>query len=166
MVSACLLGVACAHDGRPRLDEELAGALAGGAVLPVCPEQLGGLPTPRPPAEIAGGSGAEVLRGRARVLTARGHDVTRQYLRGAREVCRLAGMAGCSGAVLRPRSPACGPASHYDGSFASRLVRGMGVTAGALSERGVLVLTPKDYLEEAAHRKRGGSCARESGRAD
>ncbi|MFO8061261.1 MAG: DUF523 domain-containing protein [Bacillota bacterium] len=147
MVSACLLGVACAYDGRPRRDGQLLEGLAGRCILPVCPEQLGGLPTPRTPAEITGGGGSEVLRGRARVLIATGDDVTRQYLRGAREVCRLAEELGTSEAVLKPGSPACGPESHYDGTFTSRRVEGMGVAARALWERGVRILTPKGYLE-------------------
>lgn len=153
MVSACLLGVPCAYDGRDRRDDRLVEILAAGPVLPVCPEQLGGLPTPRTPAEITGGSGAEVLEGRARVRTACGEDVTQQYLRGASRVCRLAERAGCSRAVLKPRSPACGPDGHYDGTFTSTLIRGMGVVAQALSERGVSVSTPKDYQERATERK-------------
>ena len=108
LVSACLLGLRTRYDGG-RLSEPLAEALLGHyRVIPVCPEQLGGLPTPRPPAEILGGDGAEVLSGTARVVNAQGEDVTRAFLCGAEEVLRLARLFGVRRAFLKAGSPSCG----------------------------------------------------------
>lgn len=152
MVSACLMGAACAYDGEGREDEALQGILGVRWIVPVCPEQLGGLPTPRSPAEITGGSGVDVLCGRAEVRTGCGRDVTEHFRRGARETVRLAGLLGCSLAVFKPRSPSCGPGDHYDGSFTGRLVTGAGVTAEALRRQGVRVVTPMEYREAVQDR--------------
>ena len=98
-------------------------------LVPVCPEQLGGLPTPRPPAERRGD----------RVVTAAGADVTEQYRRGAEEAWRLCAALGCTAAVLKERSPSCGCGAVYDGTFSATLTAGDGVTAALLRERGVAV---------------------------
>ncbi len=152
MVSACLLGAACAYDGEGREDEVLRATLVGRWVVPVCPEQLGGLPTPRSPAEITGGSGRDVLCGRARVRTRCGRDVTREFRRGADETARLARLLGCRVAVFKPRSPSCGPRGHYDGSFTAGLIEGTGVAAEALRRQGVAVISPTEYTETVKHR--------------
>ena len=99
-------------------------------VVPVCPEQLGGLPTPRTPAERQGG----------RVVTKTGGDVTEQYLRGAAEAVRLAQLLGCSVAVLKERSPSCGSGAVYDGTFTGTLTDGFGTAAEALRTAGIRVL--------------------------
>ena len=130
LVSACLLGVSCRYDGRSKaypLVEELC---RRHEVVPVCPEQLGGLPTPRTPAERQGG----------RVVTKTGGDVTEQYLRGAAEVVRLARLLGCSVAVLKERSPSCGSGAVYDGTFTGTLTDGFGTAAEALRAAGIRVL--------------------------
>lgn len=108
-----------------------------GHALPFCPEQLGGLPTPRPAAEITGGDGAAVLDGAARVLTAGGEDVTAAFLRGAQEAVRLAQAADAGAALLRSGSPACGAGRIHDGSFTGRLTAGDGVAAAALRRLGL-----------------------------
>ncbi|NDY41970.1 DUF523 domain-containing protein [Dissulfurirhabdus thermomarina] len=108
LVSACLLGAACRYDGGSRLDPEVLAALAGRRVVPVCPEQLGGLATPRPAAALEGGDGLAVIEGRAAVRTVAGQDVTAQFLRGAEEAARLARRLGVARAVLKARSPSCG----------------------------------------------------------
>ena len=97
-------------------------------LVPVCPEQLGGLPTPRPPAERRGG----------RVVTQSG-DVTEQYLRGAEETLKLCKLLGCEAAVLKERSPSCGRGQVYDGTFSGTLTAGDGVTAELLAAHGILV---------------------------
>jgi len=149
LVSACLLGVECRYDGgtTPRpLPQRLA---AEGQVLPICPEQLGGLSTPRLPAEIQGGDGADVLEGRARVLDSAGADVSRQYLEGARMSLHLARLAGCRKAILKERSPSCGVAALRAGGS---LVTGMGVTAALLALEGVEVISDEDpALGERLH---------------
>ena len=112
LISACLLGLHTRHDGDHCRREEAA-ALAGQACLvPVCPEQLGGLSTPRVPVEIASGCGEDVIDGRARVVTVRGDDVTELFVRGARCVAELARICGATRAVLKEGSPSCGVTFH------------------------------------------------------
>jgi uncharacterized protein YbbK (DUF523 family) len=116
---------------------------SGRAVL-VCPEEEGGLGTPRPPAEVAGGDGERVLRGEARVLTDAGRDVTGEYLEGARIAVERASAAGCVAAVLKARSPACGCGAVYDGSFTHTLAAGDGVAAAALRRAGLELFTDEE----------------------
>lgn len=108
LVSACLLGLATRYDGRSKPCPRLAALLAGRFVVPFCPEQLGGLATPRPPADLVGGDGFDVLHGRAVVRTRQGGDVTPAFLRGAREVCFLASRYRVAAVFLKARSPSCG----------------------------------------------------------
>ena len=129
LVSACLLGCRCRYDGAAR-EHPLAGELARRHTLvPVCPEQLGGLPTPRSPAERRG----------ERVVTGDGADVTAQYRRGAEETLRLCRLLGCEAAVLKERSPSCGRGAVYDGTFSGALVSRDGVTAALLAAHGIPV---------------------------
>ena len=139
LVSACLLGMPVAYDGRGRLVSELLVLAARGCVVPVCPEVAGGLPVPRPTAEIVGGSGEDVLDGRARVVTVAGEDVTEAYLRGAECALAAARRYGVRAAILKQRSPSCGSACIYDGTHEGKLVEGQGVTAALLRRHGVEV---------------------------
>ena len=144
VVSACLLGVACNHEGRGSwrpVVEELAKRYR---LVPVCPEVLGGLTTPRPAAEISGGDGADVLAGSARVVNVEGGDVTAAYRRGAEAAVEVARAAGATHAVLKARSPSCGSSRIYDGTFSRRLVEGQGVTAAALRAAGVEVCSDEE----------------------
>lgn len=115
----------------------------GRAVL-VCPEEDGGLGTPRPPAEIVGGDGHDVLDGKARVVTKQGGDVTAEYVRGAELALAAARQAGATTAVLKSRSPSCGKGCVYDGSFTATLAEGDGVTAALLRRNGIEVLTDEE----------------------
>jgi uncharacterized protein YbbK (DUF523 family) len=142
LVSACLLGNPVRYDGRtagpvdPRLEEWS----RRGWVLPVCPEIEGGLPTPRPPAEIAGGaSGDQVLAGRARVLSPVGDDVTGAYVAGAETVLQLARSQGVRAAILKEGSPSCGTLQIHDGAFSGRRIPGRGVLGAALAAVGIPV---------------------------
>lgn len=129
LISACLLGCRCRYDGASKA-QPLAAALAERyELVPVCPEQLGGLATPRPPAERCG----------ERVLTAAGADVTEQYHRGAEEALALCRLVGCEAAVLKERSPSCGHGQIYDGTFTGMLTAGDGVTAELLSRHDIPV---------------------------
>lgn len=129
LVSACLLGACCRYDGASR-EHPLAKKLAERyPLIPVCPEQLGGLPTPRPPAERRG----------ERVVTQSGEDVTERYRRGAEETLRLCRMLDCEAAVLKERSPSCGAGAVYDGTFSGVLASGDGVTAALLRDGGIPV---------------------------
>jgi uncharacterized protein YbbK (DUF523 family) len=149
LVSACLLGQRVRYDGRDARVES--GILdrweAEGRIVPICPEVAGGLPTPRPPAEIQGGDGAAILSGKARVAT-RTADVTDAFLAGAEAALRLAHGHGISVAVLKDRSPSCASRLVYDGSFTGRAVRGLGVTAARLAAEGIRVFSEEE-LEAA-----------------
>lgn len=107
LVSACLLGVRCRYDGLSRECPELRRRLGARLPVPVCPEQLGGLPTPRAPMEVVGGAGRDVLEGRARVLAEDGTDRTAALIRGAEEALRIAGLVGARRACLKSESPSC-----------------------------------------------------------
>ena len=141
IVSACLCGIPCRYDGESREDPELMELVARGEAIPVCPEQLGGLPTPRVPAERQGD----------RVVTKTGVDVTAQYRRGAEEVLRLAQKLGCTAAVLKERSPSCGSGQIYDGTFTGTLTDGFGAAAQLLRAHGIRVMGESelaDFLAE------------------
>lgn len=130
LVSACLMGVRCRYDGGGKELAELPALLRRYHLVPVCGEVMGGLPTPRAPAERAG----------ERVLDRDGRDVTEAFRRGAEEAVRLAKLYGAKKALLKERSPSCASGSIYDGSFTGTLRDGWGVTAEALRESGVMVL--------------------------
>ncbi len=144
LVSACLAGRACRFDGSANPDDEVGRLVAEGRAVLICPEVDGGLGTPRPPAEIVGGDGRDVLAGRALVVTEDGTDVTEAYLRGARRALEAAREAGATAAVLKARSPSCGKGDIYDGSFSRALRSGDGVTAALLEANGVEVLTDEE----------------------
>ncbi len=131
LVSACLLGLRCRYDGESKPCPAIMQRLSAHEWVPVCPEQLGGLPTPRPPSEIRKG----------RVVNCQGRDVTAQYEKGAEEALRLYGTLGCGCAVLKARSPSCGLGQIYDGTFSGALTEGDGVTARKFRSSGIPVYT-------------------------
>lgn len=144
LISACLLGVKCRHNGRDSKSEEVMERFEGEELVPVCPEQLGGLSTPRPPAEIVGGDGEDVLNGCASVITVEGEDKTREFLDGAHQTLEIAKSHNTTHAVLKSKSPSCGCGQIYDGSFTSKLSVGDGVTAALLRRHGIHVITEAD----------------------
>ena len=135
LVSACLLGVRCNHRSQASPSSAVAALANEFRLLPCCPEVAGGLPTPRDAAERAPDG---------RVRTADGTDVTDFYERGAAAAVALAQSAGATRAVLKARSPSCGSAQVYDGSFSRTLVTGEGVTAAALREAGIEVVSDEE----------------------
>lgn len=137
LISACLLGSACRYDGGRKPVPGLEQLARRYALIPICPEQLGGLATPRPPAERVG----------QQVLTCHGGDVTVAYQAGAAEVLRLAQQLGCRKALLKAKSPSCGHGMIYDGSFTGTLTAGSGVTAQLLAEQGFSIWN-EDQWEE------------------
>lgn len=142
LVSACLLGVNCKYSGGNNLLDK---ALDLGChIVPVCPEQLGGLATPRPPAEIVGGDGHDILAGRAKVLTLSGENVTKHFIDGAEMTALLAEITGAQTAVLKANSPSCGVNHIYDGTFSHCKRSGDGVTAALLKQRGLKVITEEE----------------------
>ncbi len=144
LISACLAGRACRFDGTGALDDTVSELVAAGRAVLVCPEVDGGLGTPRPPAEIVGGEGIDVIEGRARVVTEDGLDVTEAYLAGARRALEAARGAGAGSAILKARSPSCGKGEVYDGSFSRTLTPGDGVTAALLRSNGITVVTDEE----------------------
>lgn len=140
LVSRCLLGHRVRYDGGAHGPFDLLQQwLDEGRVVALCPEVAGGLPTPRPPAEIAGGQGAQVLDGRLPVLTIDGADVTAAFVAGAQQALELVHEHGIRLALLKARSPSCGNLENYDGSFSGVRVAGEGVTAALLRRAGVQV---------------------------
>jgi len=139
LVSACLLGVNCRYNGIPKEDGEVKELLSREDItlIPVCPEQLGGLPTPRTPSERKG----------ELVVSSEGEDRTLAFIRGAEETLRIAKLYGCEAAILKERSPSCGNKEVYDGSFTGTLVTGEGVTAELLQKNGVRVFGESELSE-------------------
>ena len=129
IVSACLLGVQCRYNGTGGELERMPELMELAELIPVCPEILGGLPTPRPPAERMG----------ERVITCEGGDVTDAYQRGARETLKLAGVCGARLALMKARSPSCGAGEIYDGSFTHSRIPGDGAASEMLKANGIAV---------------------------
>ncbi|GHE47541.1 hypothetical protein GCM10017673_56670 [Streptosporangium violaceochromogenes] len=155
-MSACLMGRKVRYDGaaKPSGDALLAAWSQEGRLVPLCPEVEGGLPVPRPPAEIeSGAGGAAVLAGAAKVLTPDGTDVTASFLAGAQAALAVARSFGVRIAILKEGSPSCGGLTVYDGTFRGRRVPGVGVTTALLELHGVSVFT-EDHIAEAAVRLR------------
>lgn len=129
LVSACLLGVSCRYDGKSKPNENVIALKDRYNIIPVCPEIMGGLPTPRTASEIQG----------SQVVMGNGTNVTKEYRKGAEEVLRLCRLFGCKRAVLKEKSPSCGCGKVYDGTFSGKLIDGNGITAKFLMENGIEV---------------------------
>jgi len=130
MVSACLLGENCKYSGGNNRDEKVLAFLEGHEVFPVCPEVMGGLSVPRPPAEIVSG----------KVVNREGVSVDREFRRGAQKALEIAKREKIDLAILQPRSPSCGAREIYDGTFSGRRIPGSGVFAALMKENGFAVM--------------------------
>lgn len=137
LISSCLLGIECRYDGSHSRVDEIVKEAEEGQFIPVCPEQLGGLPTPRAPSRIARGDGKGVLAGHARVINSLGEDVTDAFMRGARETLKLARIAGARKALLKGGSPSCGLHTPYCETDTGC---GIGVTAALLLSAGIEII--------------------------
>lgn len=137
-VSACLVGINCKYNGGNNYNEKLFNLVKEGKAIPICPEQLGGLKTPRNPAEI------RIIDAKRYVITNQNEDVTLEYERGANEVLELAKKLNIKKAILQSRSPSCGTKKIYNGNFEKKLVNGNGVTAQILIENGIEVINSED----------------------
>lgn len=148
MLSACLCGVNCKYNGgnnyEPRLDELLNQA----PFILVCPETSGGLPVPRYPCEIIGGTGKDVIAGYAKVVDIKGSDVTDYFIIGAYKTLLSAKNNKVDHVILKSRSPSCGSGHVYDGTFTSRKIAGDGVTSALLKMHGFIVTSDEDYLSK------------------
>jgi uncharacterized protein YbbK (DUF523 family) len=129
LVSACLLGVNCRYDGRNGKNEDVLKLMEAFNLIPVCPEQLGGLKTPREASE----------RSDSRVINKAGQDVTACFRRGAEETLEIGKLYGCKRAILKERSPSCGYGVIYDGTFTGKRIPGSGVAASLLEENGITI---------------------------
>lgn len=130
LVSACILGIYCRYDGSEIKNTNIEAMLKKHNLIPVCPEQLGGLKTPREPSEIKAG----------KVFSKSGADVTANYIKGAQEALKIAKMFNCEAAILKDRSPSCGANRIYDGTFSGKLIDGNGITAELLKNNGITVI--------------------------
>ena len=147
LVSACLLGLRTRFDGKKLLDSGPLN-IPLKKIIPFCPEQLGGLSTPRFPAEIINGRGEDVLEGKAHVINTKGENITESYIRGARESLYLARLYKAEGIYLKDGSPSCGSCYIYDGTFSGRRQPGRGVTAALLKQEGIPVYNETDLFKE------------------
>ena len=134
LVSACLAGVKCRYDGNDNANNEVIDMVKKGIAIPICPEQLGGLTTPRIPAEIIDD----------KVINKKGENVTSHFKKGAKETLRIAELANCHKAILKQSSPSCGYGKIYDGSHTGRIIEGMGLTAKLLLLKGIKIITEED----------------------
>jgi uncharacterized protein YbbK (DUF523 family) len=142
LVSACLLGLNCKYSGGNNRDERVIELLGKENLVPVCPEQLGGLETPRVPCEI------RIIDGKRRVMNKDGVDHTNEFLKGAEETLKLARLLKEDAILLQPRSPSCGCRRIYDGSFSGKLIEGEGVAAELLRKNGIKVFDTEDYFSD------------------
>lgn len=150
LVSACLAGEKCKYSGGHNLVPAIAELIRQGKAVAVCPEALGGLPIPRPPAEIQGGDGYDVLEGKARVVDSSGREVTAEFCRGAKSTLALARELQPDLIILKEKSPSCGSQQIYNGSFSATTIPGAGVTAALLKQHGFQVISEKQFKDNKA----------------
>ncbi len=134
IVSACLAGIKCRYDGKDNAHQTVMNLVKQGKAIPVCPEQLGGLPTPRITSEIINN----------KVFNKNGEDVTENFIKGACETLRIARLTNCKKAILKQGSPSCGFGRIYDGSHSKKQIKGNGITAEKLFEYGIEIITEDD----------------------
>ena len=134
IVSGCLVGINCKYNGENNYNEEVVTFLKDKEFIIACPEQLGGLCTPRPKSEISGDL----------VITEFDGDVTKQFEKGANEALKIAKMFNCTHAILKEKSPSCGVSIIYDGTFSGVEIKGMGKAAEMLKNNGILIMSEKD----------------------
>ncbi|MDD3746373.1 MAG: DUF523 domain-containing protein [Anaerostipes sp.] len=138
LVSACLLGVNCKYNHGNNENEEVKKLMKNHCLIPVCPEIMGGLPTPRVPSEIKGD----------KVVTETGKDVTKEFEAGARETLKIAKMYHCKRAILKEKSPSCGCGQIYDGTFSHTVIEGDGLTARLLKKNGITIQNEHEICGE------------------
>ena len=141
LISACLCGVNCKYNGLNNYNEICDKLLASGKAILVCPEQLGGLPTPRIPSEIIGESSNILNYNNGSVIDKNGNDVTPQFVKGAKETLQIAKKLNIKKAILKDGSPSCGVNYIYDGNFNGTKIKGMGLTVQLLKESSIDIIS-------------------------
>lgn len=145
IVSACLLGINCVFDGSSNKNIRILELMEKHLIIPVCPEQLGGLSTPRDPQDILQGSGEDVLLGKAKVVTINGNDVTENFKKGASEVLEVAKLNKVKIAIFKENSPSCGVHFIYNVKQSQKFkTSGKGVTTALLLENGLRIISEKE----------------------
>jgi uncharacterized protein YbbK (DUF523 family) len=139
IVSACLAGINSRYDGRDNENKIILQLMKEGKAIPLCPEQLGGMPTPRTPCEICVDES-----GNKRIISKEGKNFTKEFEEGAEKVLKVAQALGVRKVILKAKSPSCGYGFVYDGTFSGRLVEGNGLAAELLIRNGIEVFTEKD----------------------
>lgn len=153
LVSSCLLGIHSKYDGSlSNINNLLMKYVGTGKFLPICPEQIGGLSTPRFPSETIGGTGEDVINNNASVINDHGQDVTDEFVKGAEQVLYMAQHMSVTSAILKERSPSCGSHKVYDGNFNGTVKDGMGVTCALLKQNGIPVYSEEEVTEELLER--------------
>ena len=137
LISSCLLGIECRYDGGHSRAEDIIQKAQEIQFIPICPEQLGGLSTPRAPSYIVKGDGKGVLSGNARVINSLGKDVTEAFIKGAQESLQLAQLTGATKAIVKDKSPSCGLNTPYCDTDTGY---GLGVTAALLLNAGITII--------------------------
>ena len=146
LISPCLLGIRTRWDESCDEIEELIQLVKSGQAVFMCPEQLGGLSTPREPAEIERGKSAkDVLYGDATVMSITGKDFTDQFVVGAQRILEFCQRMGIEVAILKANSPSCGSQKTYDGSFTDKKIAGKGITAEMLEQNGIKCYNEKNF---------------------
>ena len=147
LVSSCLLGLKTRYDATDNYSPRVVDFLERHdyTPIPVCPEQLAGLPTPRAKCWFSFGDGLSTLNGNGRICNESGQDVTEQFIHGAQETLKIAGLTNCDKAILQQRSPSCGSCSIY---LNEHLTKGMGITAALLKKNGLTIYGDDDLPVE------------------
>ena len=146
LVSACLLGINCKYNGDNNKNEQVEEYLKDKQFILVCPEQLGGLTTPREPSEIIELDGNGVIDGKTSVINNKRLDVTKEFKKGAVEALKIANLYQCKKAILKEGSPSCGSSLIYDGTFKGKKISGVGVTTALLRKNGIEVISENDLI--------------------
>lgn len=135
IISACLIGINCKYNGKNNLCEDLKKLVDEGKAFPICPEQLGGLSTPRISAEIK-----KNAKNSTKIITKNGDDVTQEFFLGAERALKIAKILNTEVAILKSKSPSCGYGKIYDGNFSGNLIEGNGITAELFMKNGIKVI--------------------------
>ncbi|MGM0599793.1 MAG: DUF523 domain-containing protein [Candidatus Rifleibacteriota bacterium] len=155
LISACLAGVECNYKAKASsawqkgLQSFFRQACQNGILfVPICPEQLGGLPTPRDPSELQG-SAKQILAGQEKIISNKGKDVSNNFIKGAMQAAHFAKLYSARFAILKSKSPSCGSSQVYDGTFSGQLIDGRGITSEVLLANGLKIFNEKVVLTDS-----------------